>query len=117
MPCLAFRLATDMLTLRSVLHSIHPSSCSTRHASLYIKPGAIALYEDSFFLKRGLFCFLQKAKKKAIDVKTPAQLGVDIKPRIQVLSVQDPPVREAGIKVADVDTLISKLKELGFVKT
>jgi len=57
---------------------------------------------------------IMKAKKKKIDKFTPADLGVDISPRIEVLSVEDPPVREAGSLVADVDELVAKLKEKGF---
>ena len=76
-------------------------------------------------IKKALFCFtsflivkcifvLQKAKKKKIDKKTPGDLGVDIAPRIETLSVEDPPVREVGIKVETVDDLVTKLKENGF---
>ena len=54
---------------------------------------------------------LQKAKKKAIDKKTPKDLGVDITPRIEVISVEEPPTRQAGVKVKDVDELLSKLKD------
>lgn len=43
----------------------------------------------------------------------PADLNVDISPRLKILGVTDPPVREAGSKVADVDELITKLKEAG----
>ena len=46
---------------------------------------------------------------------SPDELGVDIKPRLQILSVEDPPVRQAGSTVADVDELISKLKEAGVI--
>jgi len=56
---------------------------------------------------------IMKAKKKPMDKKTPQDLGVDISARIQVLSVEDPPVREAGQKVNDVDDLIAKLKKAG----
>lgn len=56
---------------------------------------------------------IMKAKKKPIDKKSPADLGVDITPRIEVLSVEEPAKREAGAKVKDVDELLSKLKELG----
>lgn len=42
-----------------------------------------------------------------------ADLGVDTAPHFEVLEVADPPVREAGIKVEDVDTLIAKLKDAG----
>jgi electron transfer flavoprotein beta subunit len=54
-----------------------------------------------------------KAKKKPLDVKTAADYGVDITPRLKTLKVSEPPVRVAGIKVADVDALVAKLKELG----
>ena len=57
--------------------------------------------------------FSQKAKKKPIDKRTPADLGVDVAPRIEVISVQEPAKREAGAKVQDVDELLSKLKEMG----
>ena len=56
----------------------------------------------------------QKAKKKKIDKKTPGDLGVDVAPRVETISVEDPPVREAGIKVETVDDLVAKLKEQGF---
>merc|ERR1711992_532363 len=46
---------------------------------------------------------IMKAKKKKIEKLTPDALGVDVAPRIEIVSVEDPPVREAGIKVADVD--------------
>jgi len=54
---------------------------------------------------------IMKAKKKPIDKKTPQDLGVDITPRIEVLSVEEPPARQAGVKVKDVDELLSKLKD------
>jgi len=54
-----------------------------------------------------------KAKKKQLDVKTPADLGVDITPRLKTLKVAEPPVRKAGEMVADVDALVAKLKALG----
>ncbi|MEE4452000.1 electron transfer flavoprotein subunit beta/FixA family protein [Novosphingobium resinovorum] len=56
---------------------------------------------------------IMKAKKKQLDVKSPADYGVDIAPRLKTLKVSEPPVRSAGIKVADVDALVAKLKELG----
>ena len=60
-------------------------------------------------------CFKsQKAKKKKIDKKSPGDLGVDVAPRIETISVVDPPVREAGIKVETVDDLVGKLKDQGF---
>jgi electron transfer flavoprotein beta subunit len=51
-----------------------------------------------------------KAKKKALDIVTPADLGVDVSPRIRTLKVGEPPKRGAGIKVPDVATLLGKLK-------
>jgi len=56
---------------------------------------------------------IMKAKKKQLDVKTAADYGVDIAPRLKTLKVSEPPVRSAGVKVADVDALVTKLKELG----
>jgi len=60
---------------------------------------------------------IMKAKKKKIDKKTVESMGVDIAPRFEVLQVTDPPVRQAGIKVEDVDSLIGKLQEQGFIKS
>jgi electron transfer flavoprotein beta subunit len=51
-----------------------------------------------------------KAKKKTLDNFKPADLGVDIAPRIKTLKVAEPPTRKAGIKVPDVATLVAKLK-------
>ncbi|HET9630664.1 MAG TPA: electron transfer flavoprotein subunit beta/FixA family protein [Novosphingobium sp.] len=56
---------------------------------------------------------IMKAKSKPLATKTPADCGVDIAPRLKTLKVAEPPVRQAGIKVADVDALVAKLKELG----
>jgi len=53
---------------------------------------------------------IMKAKKKPIDETTPDELGVDLAPRLKVLSVEEPKVRKAGIKVDDVASLIDKLK-------
>jgi electron transfer flavoprotein beta subunit len=53
---------------------------------------------------------IMKAKKKQLDVLKPADLGVDVAPRIKTLTVAEPPKRSAGIKVADVATLVQKLK-------
>jgi len=53
---------------------------------------------------------IMKAKKKTMDVIKPADLGVDIAPRIKTLKVAEPPKRGAGIKVPDVATLVDKLK-------
>ena len=53
---------------------------------------------------------IMKAKKKPLDVFKPADLGVDVAPRIKTLKVSEPPKRGAGIKVPDVATLVAKLK-------
>jgi electron transfer flavoprotein beta subunit len=57
---------------------------------------------------------IMKAKKKKIEKMSPKDIGVDTSPRIEVISVEDPPVREAGIIVADANELVAKLKEKGF---
>jgi len=53
---------------------------------------------------------IMRAKKKPIDEKTPADYGVDIKPRLEVIKTSEPPTRKAGMKVATVAELIDKLK-------
>ena len=53
---------------------------------------------------------IMKAKKKQLDTFKPADLGVDVSPRITTLKVSEPPKRSAGIKVPDVATLVDKLK-------
>jgi electron transfer flavoprotein beta subunit len=53
---------------------------------------------------------IMKAKKKPLETLTPDDLGVDVAPRLETLKVSEPPVRQGGIKVPDVDTLIDKLK-------
>ncbi len=58
---------------------------------------------------------IMKAKNKPMAQKTPADYGVDTAPRLKTIKVTEPPVRSAGVKVPDVDTLIAKLKELGLV--
>jgi electron transfer flavoprotein beta subunit len=58
---------------------------------------------------------IMKAKKKPIDMKTPADYGVDVAPRLKVLKVAEPPKRQGGAKVADVPELVAKLKEAGVI--
>ena len=53
---------------------------------------------------------IMKAKKKRLDVLTPGDLDVDVTSHFKTLRVSEPPRRSAGIKVADVATLVSKLK-------
>ena len=54
-----------------------------------------------------------KAKKKEVALKAPADYGVDIAPRLEVLNTAAPPTRKAGVKVGSVAELVSKLKEAG----
>lgn len=53
---------------------------------------------------------IMKAKKKPIEEIAVADLGVDTAPRNVIVSVEDPPVRQAGVKVEAVDDLVDKLK-------
>jgi len=53
---------------------------------------------------------IMKAKKKAIDIITPDDLGVDVTPRLKTLKVTEPPAREAGIILESVTELVDKLK-------
>jgi len=53
---------------------------------------------------------IMKAKKKPIETITPAELGIDLTPSLQTIKVGPPPSRKGGIKVADVATLVDKLK-------
>ncbi|KAI0785128.1 hypothetical protein C8Q75DRAFT_776080 [Abortiporus biennis] len=56
---------------------------------------------------------IMKAKKKPIEKLTPADLGIDLTPRLETLKVVEPPKRVGGGKVENVDELIAKLKEAG----
>ena len=58
---------------------------------------------------------IMKAKKKPIDEKTAADYGVDVTPRLKVLKVAEPPKRAGGVKVKDVQELVSKLKADGVI--
>jgi electron transfer flavoprotein beta subunit len=53
---------------------------------------------------------IMKAKKKPLDTLKPAELGVDVAPRLTTLKVVEPAKRQAGVKVADVAELVAKLK-------
>ncbi len=53
---------------------------------------------------------IMKAKKKPLETMTPESLGVDVKPRLKTLKVQEPPKRKPGAKVADVKELVAKLR-------
>jgi electron transfer flavoprotein beta subunit len=54
---------------------------------------------------------IMKAKKKPIDEKTPADYGVDVTPRLQVLKTGEPPGRKSGVKVGSVAELVTRLKD------
>jgi electron transfer flavoprotein beta subunit len=53
---------------------------------------------------------IMKAKKKPLDVKKPADYGLDISPRLEVLKTVEPPARKSGIKVKTAAELVEKLK-------
>ena len=56
---------------------------------------------------------IMKAKKKPLEEKTPADFGVDTAPRLKVVRTEEPPKRQAGIKVGSPAELVAKLKEAG----
>ncbi len=58
---------------------------------------------------------IMKAKRKPMDEKTPADYGVDITPRLTITNTSEPSGRSAGVKVADVAELVSKLKDAGVI--
>ena len=53
---------------------------------------------------------IMKAKKKPLDTLTPAELGVDVAPRLKLVKVAEPAARAGGVKVADVAELVAKLR-------
>jgi len=53
---------------------------------------------------------IMKARKKPIETIKPADLGVDVTPRLTVLKVEEPPKRQAGVKVGSVQELVAKLR-------
>ncbi|WP_425073902.1 electron transfer flavoprotein subunit beta/FixA family protein [Sagittula sp. S175] len=58
---------------------------------------------------------IMKAKKKPLDEKTAADLGVDVSPRLEIVKTAEPEARQAGEMVGSVDELVAKLKEKGIV--
>jgi len=58
---------------------------------------------------------IMKAKKKPMDEKTPADYGVEVGNRLEIVKTVEPAERAAGIKVDSVDALVAKLKEAGAV--
>jgi electron transfer flavoprotein beta subunit len=59
---------------------------------------------------------IMKAKSKPLATRTAADFGVDVTPRLTVVSVAEPAKRMAGVKVADVDELVNRLKSMGIAK-
>ena len=53
---------------------------------------------------------IMKAKKKPPDTLSPSDLDVDVTPRTEVVSVVEPPAREAGVRVGSAEELVEKLK-------
>jgi electron transfer flavoprotein beta subunit len=58
---------------------------------------------------------IMKAKKKPLDEKTPAEYGVETTPRLRVVKTEEPPKRQAGIRVGSPAELVAKLKEAGAI--
>jgi electron transfer flavoprotein beta subunit len=58
---------------------------------------------------------IMKAKKKPLNEKTPADYGVDVSPRLEIVKTTEPEARKAGEIVGSVDELVAKLKETGAV--
>jgi electron transfer flavoprotein beta subunit len=58
---------------------------------------------------------IMKAKKKPLEEKTAADLGVDVTPRLEIVKTAEPAQRAAGVKVGSVDELVAKLKDAGVV--
>ncbi len=58
---------------------------------------------------------IMKAKSKPLAQKTPADYGVETAPRLMILKVNEPPKRQAGVKVGSVDELIDKIRETGVI--
>jgi electron transfer flavoprotein beta subunit len=59
---------------------------------------------------------IMKAKTKPLAMKSPADYGVDVTRRLETLNVTEPPKRQAGVRIANVDELVGKLKALGVAK-
>ena len=100
----AFWISTGLLTLLVLAVLCWP--LLRRHGGAGASRKAIntAIYRDQLAeLERDL----------ASGVLSQADYGVDVSPRLKTLKVAEPPVRSAGIKVAYVDALVAKLKEMG----
>ncbi|ACI51749.1 Sigma 54 interacting domain protein [Gluconacetobacter diazotrophicus PA1 5] len=53
---------------------------------------------------------IMKARKKPLETLAPADLGVDVTPRLTIVSVAEPPARKAGVKVASAEDLVARLR-------
>lgn len=82
---------------------------------LFLKVSSSKFYIHHIYVYICIIVIFQKAKKKPLVTKKPSDYGVDITPRHEVVSVEDPPVRQAGQKVESVEELVTKLKEAGLV--
>jgi len=59
---------------------------------------------------------IMKAKQKPLDEKTPDDYGVDVEPRLEILKIAEPPIRQAGVRVENAAELVEKLKnETGII--
>jgi electron transfer flavoprotein beta subunit len=58
---------------------------------------------------------IMKAKKKPLEEKTPGDYGADVRPRLKVVKTEDPPKRQAGVRVGSIAELVTKLKEAGAI--
>ncbi len=54
---------------------------------------------------------IMKARRKPLDTLTPGELGVDTTPRLEILKVEEPPARKAGVVVGSVEELVRRLKD------
>lgn len=57
---------------------------------------------------------VMKAKKKPVEVLSPADLSVDVSPRLETVNLSEPAKRVGGGKVASVEELVERLKKEGF---
>ena len=83
------------------------------HDNAALKPATLNAVTADLRLNEPRYASLpniMKAKKKPIEDKTPDAYGVDIAPRLDVLKTTEPGGRKAGVKVASVAELVSKLK-------
>ena len=78
-----------------------------RHRML-LRVGEQCRYRGCGRMDHGLH---MKAKKKPLETITPEQLGVDVTPHLKLLKVEEPSKRQAGVRVADVQELVHRLRD------